>query len=79
MSADFKILIFLLWAPSHASSRQQIAKNNLISQFVLLKRLGHKHTFYYQKMLLCILNHMDAMIILYSTYVFEIFGFWQIP
>ena len=30
-------------------------------------------------MLLCILIHMDAMIILYSTYVFENFRFWQIP
>ena len=32
-----------------------------------LKGLCHNHTISYHMMLLCILIHMDAMIILYST------------
>ena len=47
--------------------------------YLCLKGLYHNHTIYYHKMLLCILIHMDAMIILYSTYVFENFHFLQIP
>ena len=44
-----------------------------------LKGLCHHHTFYYYKMLFCILILMEVMILSYSSYVFENIRFWQIP
>ena len=50
-----------------------------LSRQVVLKGLCHNRTFWCHKMLFCILYHMEAMIISYSTYIYENFRFWPIP
>ena len=66
--------------PAHILKTIKKKKDTAKSLHVaILKGLCHNHTFNFYIMLLCILIHMEVMIILYSTYVFENFHFLQIP